>query len=151
MRIRDRKTGEEVTLSFDDIKKGKLKFSATGKNGEMANVEIGGGAGQLPSWVPVYPGAKAQGNMTARGTSDDGSGEGGMVTFSTPDPRSKVTAFYQAKCNEMGMSLDVSQLGAAGGGMIMGASEDKKRSLQVVVSGEGSGDTTIIVTYGRKL
>jgi hypothetical protein len=150
MRIRDRKTGEEVTLSFDDIKKGKLKFSATGKNGEVANMEIGGGEGKLPSWVPAYPGAKAQGNMTAKGESADGMGEGGIVTFTTPDPPSKVTAFYEAKCKEMGMSLDLSQLGGAGG-MIMGASEDKKRSLQVVVSGEGSGDTTIIVTYGRKL
>jgi hypothetical protein len=150
MRIRDRKTGEEVTLSFDDIKKGKLKFSATGKNGEVANMEIGGGEGKLPSWVPAYPGAKAQGNMTAKGESADGMGEGGIVTLTTPDPPSKVTAFYEAKCKEMGMSLDLSQLGGAGG-MIMGASEDKKRSLQVVVSGEGSGDTTIIVTYGRKL
>jgi len=149
VRIRDRKTGEEVTLSFDDIKKGKLKFSATGKNGEVANMEIGGGEGKLPSWVPAYPGAKAQGNMTAKGESADGMGEGGIVTFTTPDPPSKVTAFYEAKCKEMGMSLDLSQLGGAGG-MIMGASEDKKRSLQVVVSGEGSGDTTIIVTYGRK-
>jgi hypothetical protein len=149
MRIRDRKTGEEVTLSFDDIKKGRLKFSATGKNGEVANMEIGGGEGKLPSWVPTYPGAKAQGNMTANGASGDGTGEGGMVTFTTPDPPAKVTAFYQAKCKEMGMSIDLSQLGGAGG-MIMGASEDKKRSLQVVVSAEGSGDTTIIVTYGRK-
>src|ERR1017187_6945690 len=60
MRIRDRKTGEEVTLSFDDIKKGRLRFSARGKDGEVANMEIGGGEGKMPSWVPTYPGAKAQ-------------------------------------------------------------------------------------------
>ena len=149
VRIRDRKTGEEVTLSFDDIKKGRLKFSARGKDGEMANVEIGGGEGKLPAWVPVYPGAKAQGNLTAKGESADGTGEGGMVSFTTPDSRSRVTAFYQAKCNEMGMSLDLSQLGTEGG-MIMGASEDKKRSLQVVVTGAGNGDTMFTVTYGRK-
>ena len=47
------------------------------------------------------------------------------------------------------MSLDLSQRGGAGG-MIMGASEDKKRSLQVVVIGESSGNTTFTVTYGRK-
>src|ERR1035438_2621416 len=34
IRIRDRKTGEEFTLSFDDVKQGKLKISATGRNGE---------------------------------------------------------------------------------------------------------------------
>jgi hypothetical protein len=149
VRIRDRKTGEEVTLSFDDIKKGRLKFAARDKNGQMANMEIGGGEGKLPSWVPVYPGARAQGNMTANGQGADGMGEGGMVTFTTPDSPSSVKAFYQAKCNEMGMSLDMSQLGGASG-MIIGASEDKKTSLQVVVTGEGSGDTTFMVTYGRK-
>ena len=37
LRIRDRRTGKEVTLSFDDVKKGRLKFSATGDNGEVAN------------------------------------------------------------------------------------------------------------------
>jgi hypothetical protein len=148
VRIRDRKTGEEVTLSFDDIKKGRLKFSARGKDGEMANMEIGGGEGKLPSWVPAYPGAKAQGNMTAKGENDDGMGEGGIVTFTTPDPPSKVTAFYEAKIKEMGMSVDMSQL-TGSAGMIMGQDEGGKRTLHVMV-GEGSGETSFTVTYGRK-
>ena len=148
VRIRDRKTGEEVTLSFDDIKKGKLKFSARDKNGEMANMEIGGGEGKLPSWVPVYPGAKAQGNMTAKGASGDETGEGGIVTFSTPDSASKVTAFYQAKIQEMGMKIDLTQLSGSSG-MVMGEDEAGKRTLHVMV-GEGSGETTFTVTYGRK-
>ncbi len=148
VRIRDRKTGEEVTLSFDDIKKGKLKFSATGKNGEVANMEIGGGEGKLPSWVPAYPGAKAQGNMTAKGESADGMGEGGMVTFTTPDPPSKVTAFYEAKCKEMGMTVQTAQVTGTGG-MVTGEDQGGKRTLSVMVGG-GSGDTTITVTYGRK-
>ena len=148
VRIRDRKTGEEVTLSFDDIKKGRLKFSATGKNGEVANMEIGGGEGKLPSWVPTYPGAKAQGNMTANGEGADGMGEGGMVTFTTPDPPSKVTAFYEAKCKEMGMTVQMAQVTGTGG-MVTGEDQGGKRTLSVMVGG-GSGDTTITVTYGRK-
>ena len=87
VRIRDRKTGKEVTLSFDDIKNGRFKFSATGDNGEVANMEIGGGAGKMPAWVPAYPGAKAQGNITAKGEDGDGMGEGGVVTFTTPTLR----------------------------------------------------------------
>jgi hypothetical protein len=148
MRIRDRKTGEEVTLSFDDIKKGRLRFSAKGKDGEVANMEIGGGEGKMPSWVPTYPGAKAQGNMTARGDSGDGSGEGGIVTFTTPDPASKVREFYEAKIKEMGMSVDLTQVTGAGG-MVMGQDEGGKRTLHVMVA-EGSGETTFTVTYGRK-
>jgi hypothetical protein len=147
VRIRDRRTGKEVTLSFDDVKKGRLKFSATGDNGEVANLEIGE-EGKLPLWVPSYPGAKAQGNVTAKGESAEGMGEGGMVTFTTPDPPSKVTEFYDAKCKEMGMSVNLSQLSDTGG-MIIGADEGKQRTLHVMVAG-GSGDTTITVTYGRK-
>ena len=148
MRIRDKKTGEEVTLSFDDLKKGKLKFSATGKNGEVANMEIGGGEGKLPSWVPAYPGAKAQSNITANGDSADGRGEGGMVMFTTPDPPSKVTAFYEAKFKEMGMTVEMAHVSDAGS-MVTGADKAEKRTLSVMVGG-GSGDTTITVTYGSK-
>jgi hypothetical protein len=148
VRIRDRKTGEEVTLSFDDIKKGKLKFSARGKDGEVANMEIGGGEGKLPSWVPTYPGAKAQGNMTANGQGGDGMGEGGIVTFTTPDPASRVTAFYEAKIKEIGMSVNLTQITGTGG-MVMGEDEGGKRTLNVMVGG-GSGDTSFTVTYGRK-
>jgi len=148
VRIRDRRTGKEVTLSFDDVKKGRLKFSATGDNGEVANLEIGGGEGKLPSWVPAYPGARAQGNLTASGADGGGVGEGGIVTFTTPDPPSKVTEFYDAKCKEMGMSVNLSQL-SDNGGLIVGADDGKQRTLHVMVAG-GNGDTTITVTYGRK-
>jgi hypothetical protein len=148
MRIRDRKTGEEVTLSFDDIKQGRLRFSAKGKDGEVANMEIGGGEGKMPSWVPIYPGAKAQGNMTANGQGGDGAGEGGLVTFTTPDPASKVREFYETKIKEMGMSVDLTQVTGAGG-MVMGQDEGGKRTLHVMVA-EGSGDTSFTVTYGRK-
>jgi hypothetical protein len=148
VRIRDRRTGKEVTLSFDDVKKGRFKISAMGDNGEMANVEIGGGEGRLPSWVPTYPGAKAQGNVTASGASADGMGEGGVVTFTTPDPPSKVTDFFQAKCKDMGMNVDLSQLSDTGG-MVLGTDEGKQRTLHALVAG-GSGDTTITLTYGRK-
>ena len=148
IRIRDRKTGKEVTLSFDDVKKGRFKISAMGENGEVANVEIGGGEAKLPAWVPMYPGARAQGNITAKGESSDGTGEGGVVAFTTPDPASKVTAFYEAKCREMGMTVDLTQVTDTGG-MVLGQDEGGRRTLHVMVAG-GSGDTTLTVTYGRK-
>ena len=149
VRIRDRRTGKEVTLSFDDVKKGRLKFSATGDNGEMANLEIGGGEGKMPAWVPTYPGARAQGNMTAKGESSDGIGEGGVVTFTTPDTPAKVTDFYAQKFKDMGIDVNLLELSSTGGGMVIGADEGKQRTVHVLVAG-GSGDTSITVTYGRK-
>jgi len=148
VRIRDRRTGKEVTLSFDDVKKGRLNFSAVGENGEVANLSIGGGVGNLPTWVPTYPGAKAQGNMTAKGESADGIGEGGVVTFTTPDAPAKVTDYFAQKCKDMGMTVNLSQMSDSGG-MVLGTDDSKQRTLHVVVAG-GSGDTTITLTYGRK-
>jgi hypothetical protein len=147
IRIRDRKTGEEVTLSFDDVRNGRLKFSAKGKNGEVADMEIGGG-GKLPSWVPAYPGARAQGNLTAKGASDGGVGEGGVISFTTSDPASSVTTFYESKIKELGMSIDLSQL-TGSAGVIVGEDEGGKRTLHVMV-GESNGETSFTVTYGRK-
>jgi hypothetical protein len=149
MRIRDKRTGKEVTISFDDIKNGKFKMSATGDDGEVATVEIGQGAGQLPKWVPTYPGAKAQGNFTAKGESSDGMGEGGMVSFSTSDPASKVISYYEGKCKEMGMKVDLTGT-TADGGMILATDEAAQRTVQIMVGGGNGSDTTIAVTFGRK-
>ena len=148
MRIRDRKTGEEVTVSFDDIKKGRIQFSARGLNGEVANLEMGGGVGKLPAWVPVYPGAKAEGNMTAKGDDGNGIGEGGVVTFTTPDSGAQVRAYYETKCKEMGMTVNLAVVNDAGG-MVAGEDAVGKRTLHVIV-GSGGGKTTFTVTYGRK-
>lgn len=148
MRIRDRKTGEEVTLSFDDVKNGRFKMHAIDKEGKAADIEIGGGTGKLPAWVPSYPGAKAQGNVTARGMDANGMGEGGTVTFTTSDPPERVTSFYQAKCKEMGMTVQLTQTGAEGG-LIVAADEANQRSLNIMVGG-GSNETSITVIYGRK-
>jgi hypothetical protein len=148
MRIRDKRTGQEVTVSFDDVKNGRIRFSATGDDGQEATVEIGGGAGQMPKWVPAYPGAKAQGNMTAKGQGADGAGEGGMVSFTTTDPASKVIDFYSTKCKEMGMNVDMSAV-TNDGGTLVATDESGDRAIHVMVGGSRD-NTTIALTFGRK-
>jgi hypothetical protein len=147
LRIRDRRTGKEVTVTFDDVKNGRFKFSATGDDGQVASVEMGEGIGQLPSWVPTYPGARPQGNLTAKGESADGIGEGGVVGFRTADAPSKVISFYDEKCKERGMSVELNQV-TSDGGMIV-AKDDSGRALHIMV-GRSSGETTIAITFGRK-
>jgi hypothetical protein len=150
MRIRDRKTGEEVTLSFDDIKNGKFRMNTVDREGKVANVEIGGGAGKLPSWVPAYPGATAQGNFTARGEGANGMGEGGIVSFTTSDSVAQVMSFYQDKCKEMGLAVTLTQ-NTPEGAMFNAADKDTHRNITVIVSSaHGENKTTIAVTYGRE-
>jgi hypothetical protein len=148
LRIRDKRTGKEVTVSFDDVKNGRFRLSATGDDGQVATVEMGAGTGQMPKWVPAYPGARAQGNVTAKGEAEDGMGEGGMVSFASDDPPAKVLDFYESKLKEMGMNVDVSAR-SSDGGTLVGRNEDEKRTIHVVV-GSHDGGSSIAVTFGRK-
>jgi hypothetical protein len=145
--IRDKKTGKVVTMTFDQAKNGQFKMSATGDDGN-ASFEIGGGAGKLPSWVPNYPGANAQGTFAIKGSGGDGGGEGGNFTFTTADSASKALTFYQDKVKDLGMKVNVNTT-TDQGGMFVATDDASKRTLTVVVSG-GSGDTTVNVSYGEK-
>ena len=146
--MRNRKDGKEVTLSFDDVKNGKFKMSATDENGKVATVEVGEGAGKLPSWVPTYPGAKSEGNFTAKGDDGTGHGAGGIVSFTSSDSPTKVLDFYKDKIDGMHMKV-VNITSEDNGGMIVAADDDSKRSLQIMV-GKGSSGTTIAITFGEK-
>jgi hypothetical protein len=147
--IRDRKTGEEVTMSFDDVKNGRFKMTGIGKHGEIGNIEIGGGAGKMPSWVPAYPGAKAMGNLTAQGDDGSGRGAGGVVTFESSDTPEKVTEFYKDKIGAMGMKI-LTTFDSPDGGMLTAHDDDDKRTLHVTVGKGSSGGSTISLTYGEK-
>jgi hypothetical protein len=148
MHLRDRKTGEEFTISFDDVKNGKIRVSGRGKDGHTGSVEFGAGTGKLPSWVPVYPGAKAEGNFTATGTGADGSGEGGMVTFKVSASASQVRDFYQAKFKELNMTQEF-QGSTDAMSIATGVDPNTQRTLHIQVSSDG-GETTVVVTYGVK-
>jgi hypothetical protein len=147
--IRNKKTGEEVTMSFDDIKAGKFKMRAIGKNGEVANVELGAGAGKLPSWVPVYPGATPQGNFTASGDDGSGHGVGGLVNYESSDSPEKVLEFYKEKVGGMNMKvLNTTDTGEGGG--FVAQDEHEKRTLQVTVAKTSSGGSTIGLAFGEE-
>lgn len=144
--LRDNKTGKVTTMNFDDIKNGRIRFSGTDENGKTATVEIGGGAGKLPSWIPEYPGSTAQATFAVK--ADAGEGEGGNFTFTTHDPPAKVLSFYEDKAKDLGMKVKMTTTGDQGG-MIVAADENTDRSLTAIIGGS-SGETTVNVTYGRK-
>jgi hypothetical protein len=147
--IRDKKTGEEVTMSFDDIKSGKFKMRAIGKNGEVASMEMGAGAGKLPAWVPVYPGARAQGGLNATGDDGSGRGVGGLVGYESSDEPEKVVDFYKVKVDSLGMKV-VSDFSSNDGGMMTAKDDDDRRTLHVTVSKRGSRGSSISVAFGEK-
>ncbi|MGA2040763.1 MAG: zinc ribbon domain-containing protein [Bryobacteraceae bacterium] len=139
--MRDKRNGHVVTMSFNDVQRGRFRMNVRGDNG--ANVEIGGDSSKIPSWIPAYPGAKPE--VAFSGSSDQG--EGGTFTFKTSDSAQDVMKFYQDKINGMGLKTNLVANSSDGG--TIAASEENGRSLNVTAGASG-GQTSVTVIYGRK-
>src|SRR5262249_927265 len=117
--LRDRKTNETVTMSFDDIKNGKIVFKGSGQQATIqaradsekrsletsspeGNVKIGAGAAvKLPDWTPVYPGVNPQATFSMQGKD----GDGGTFQFITKDPAKNVLSFYEQNLKQAGFRI----------------------------------------------
>jgi hypothetical protein len=147
VRLRNRRTNQEVTMNLDDARRGVIRFSAEDEQGKTATLEIGGD-GKVPSWVPDYPHAEdAKPVFVARGDSGGQSGEAGSVSFTTTDSPDQVIAFYQSKAEEMGMKVQF-KASSSDGGTVVGVDHDTERTLTAIVS--GGHPTTVNVAYSRK-
>ena len=146
--LREKSTGKVVTLNFDDVKNGKISFSAEGNDGGTATVEIGGdAAAKAPSWVPAYPGATSSGGLSLRGSG--ATGEGGSFVFSAKDAPPKVIAFYQQRLQAEGMTVNQSSVGDSGG-TVNAEDAASQRTVAVVVAPDGYGGSSVNVTFGTK-
>jgi hypothetical protein len=167
--IRDKKTGETMTWSLDDIKNGKFRVSSQGKGtatfdlgkegatikvqddkGKESTIVTGAGAPKdLPAWLPVYPGATVEGGVSTS------SGEGSSQTFgiTTADSADRVLAFYQDKLKNNGLTIQPATTVALGGqvstGIVIADSPDKTRHVQVMVT-TADNKTKASISYEEK-
>ena len=137
--LRDKKTGETYSISFDDVKNGKISMKSG--NGR-ASITMGGGA-KVPAWVPDYPGSDPQSAFSAQGQD----GETGTFTFKTRDPVDKVTKFYEDQFHSSGLHITSS---AQGTGSMLVAEDDAKKHTVTVIVGVDTSNTTVAVTYANK-
>lgn len=166
MTVRDRTSGEELTLSFDEIRDGK--FSITKKGGERVGIDaaqsgegaevrvegaqgsssvfaIGGADSKLPAWVPLYPGAafKGQGSLTIANA------QSGTFSLRSDDAATALIDFYRGQMEELGLEIQtVSADGPNAKGTVL-IGTGKGRSLTVTV-GTDQGQSTALVVYGEK-
>jgi len=166
--VKNKKTGETVTINADDIKNGKLSvktdkgtatfdsssgqgvnIQATDEKGQKTTTTFGGqGAPQnLPSWLPVYPGG------TVQGTYDTTNADGRTAAFTvtTPDASTKVIDYYEAQLKSAGLPAEKSTYTTNGqtGGTVTGKSADDKREASVMVS-TTNGNTQAVITFTEK-
>jgi len=165
--FKDKKTGETITMNFDDIKKGRIDFKGPkgerasiqaqgeGQNGSLeikgpdGTVKFGSGANaKIPDWIPAYPGANAEANFSMQG----GDGSGGTFSYTTKDSGDAVMAFYNRELTGAGFKITTNMTGNSGnssGSMISAEDEGTKRTV-VVTLGTDSGSTKVNVIYGTK-
>jgi hypothetical protein len=167
--VKNKKTGETMTFSADDAKNGKFSiksdkgenvtFDASGGNGvsikstdekgQVATFNAGAGSPQnLPSWLPVYPGA------TISGTYDTNNNEGRTAAFTvtTKDDSTKVVDYYDSQLKGGGLTTERNVYDANGqkGGTVTGKSADGKREASVMVSATPDGSQAVVTFTEKK-
>jgi hypothetical protein len=146
--VRNKKTGEQITMNAEDIKKGRLRF--TNKKGEEVTFEGHGEAGKegfsvkskegsmtfgntslegVPSWVPAYPGAKPM--VTASKTGAEGIF--GSYSFQSSDAAGKVLDYFDAELKGKGFTVERTNVGGAGAGIatLRAQRDEGKRAVNV--------------------
>jgi hypothetical protein len=137
--IRNKKTGETITLNAENFKDGRISWkSDKGEGGEMtfqgsghdggtihvrsekgeSTFSAGSGA-SAPDWVPTYPGSSPAGTFSG----STGEGQAGLFNFKTSDSVKDVMQFYKDKLNAAGFAAKTTQWdkdGTVAGGSVSG-------------------------------
>lgn len=163
--VRDKKNGKVFTVNFEDAKNGRWTMTEDGKTTEVTTSGQGpggtfevkssdgtsvrvGGAANLPSWVPQYPGSKPENAVT----SNQGAESGGMVAFKTTDAVDRVMNYYQEQLKGAGFKITnttTAQNQGIASGAVTAEDEASKRTIGVTVTSEG-GENSVLVTYSTK-
>lgn len=167
--IKDKKTGETMTINLDQARSGRVTFkkdgedevSIEGKGDEASgSLEVkskegtskfgsGAAAEGLPDWFPAYPGAQVQGNYSSKGKD----GYVGGYQFTTQDSVDRVVKFYEQGLKEAGLKVITNLINTDGkvtGGMASGEEEGKKRTAFVTVGVADDGNTMVSVVVTAK-
>jgi hypothetical protein len=165
--IRDKKSGQTMTVNMDDLQQGKISFTNEdgstgtidvdqGGDGGLAQMRVEGpdgavaqfgGSTQLPGWVPSYPGAATEGVYTAQ----DASTESGSFTVSSTDGFDQVFGFYRDQLQAAGYQVTESRFdGPQGkGGIVAGEMADGSRTVTLTLS-VADGKTNVLGGYQQK-
>lgn len=168
--VRNKKSGEEVTLSFKDISEGK--FSMKNAKGEVVSIDGSDAAGKggivmkgpegevviggtnataiaPPAWVPMYPNLKSQpGGMR----SEKNGVIAGTFVAETSDTETKVMDFYIESLKAAGFETEVAITNANNVEvkMIEASKDDGNVSVNVMITNAKSKINVIIYYEAKK-
>lgn len=162
--FRDTKSGEEMTLGYDDIESGKVTLSSAGKTAEIelkkdgddagqmtirsdegkATFQAGGDVENLPDWVPVVPGTTPQGTFAT----ENEQGRAQAFHFETDKTLDEVMDYYKSALQRAGLTIR-SRTTTSQGGLLVATSDDEQRNLNIIASNE-NGKLQVVVNVNEK-
>jgi len=167
IRVREKKTGKTLTVDLEDAKNGKIAFlddqnkrveiqsRGEGDNATLdiqsseGTVHLGANAaGQLPSWLPAYPGAEAAGSF---GFSAENS-KSGSCAFKSNDSIEAVAAFYDKALKNAGFEVqkNLTRTNGEESIILLSASDENTQRTAHVTAARAQGSTTIKLAFETK-
>jgi hypothetical protein len=165
--IRNTKTGELITVNYEDLEEGRFSWTADGEeisvdvsDAESGTVKIESSDGdgfqlttgdavneEIPDWVPVYPGTEPKN----RGSMKTDEMVSGNYTTTTDDEVDEVLEYFRESLKSAGYEVNINTISNndTGGGMINGSLKSEGRTIVVIV-GSDEGATGITVTHTIK-
>jgi hypothetical protein len=166
MTVKNKQTGEVVTMNASDIENGKITFETkegktvvdASSSGESGSVKVSGPEGaevtwggtapkDLPKWVPIYPGSDVQAALDA--TNSDGRTV--SFTATTEDGIDEVIPYYEQSLKEAGLTVNKTTMETNGepSAILAANSEDDKRNVTIMI-GSQDGKTQASVNFTEK-
>ena len=163
--VRHTKTGEVVTVSIQDLKEGRIKFTtdegevsveATGE-GDEGTFSVTRGdetwkmrtgvdtAGDIPAWVPVLPGSETESPHVVE---SEGKTSGGFQLRSTESVEA-ATTFYRERLEADGFEVNVNSFAIGegdAGAVVTGSKSDGQRNVTAMIRTD-EGATRVVVSY----
>lgn len=133
----EKKESEHVSVSRDS---GKITIQSDQGHAKVEIATEGGNlASQLPSFVPLYPGAKVQSRMQA---ASEG-GKGGGIVYTAKAQPDAVIAFYRDKAKAEGM-VERMVMRSEEAHILVAAAKDNKHSFRVSATpAEGGSQVSV--------
>ena len=166
--VRNTKTGEVITVNFEDIEEGKLSFTTdegevtidaseldesgsltvTNEEGKVVLATGAAASDDVESWVPVYPGSEPANRHSMR-TDEEMSGGFELETTASV---AEALEFYRNALEAEGYEVAVNTFTQddSEGGMVNGSHADKGRNVVAIFNSEGGGPTKIVVSYSQR-
>ena len=165
--IRDKQTGEVITVTADDANKGKLSFKQNGKDvgslqvhtdNPSIDVKTNQGSATLgpgvkdapPDWIPAYPGSTLGWDYAVRGT--DNVPKSGSFHFLTSDDPDKVVSFYADAMKRGGLTVANTAIQAGSGktGVLSAFQDSTGRQIYLGVTPQSGTNMVSIIFSTNK-